>query len=150
MTDSENRFSNLLFVFQLVAAPAGGIIFGLIAAELVDQVSGTRNHQLAGWLCYAFVGFAQGFLTQSVFPRAECSGGRFVWVPPVCVLAVSIFAEYRRGLEAVFREFLVLNPYSFAQGFVSGFVTMPAFASCLYSLGILAAHRPARAPQGET
>jgi hypothetical protein len=150
MTDSENCFSNLLFVFQLIAAPAGGFIFGLIASELLDQVSGTRNNQLAGWLCYAFVGFAQGFLTQSVFPRSECSGGRFIWVLPVCVLAVSVFAEYRHGLETVFREFLVLNPYSFAQGFVSGFVTMPAFASCLYSLGILAAHRPVRATQGET
>jgi hypothetical protein len=141
LPDSEDSFSGFLFLVQLVAAPMTGLIFGLIGVELVDQWSGSRGHQFAGWLCYALVGLVQGFLTQLVFRRSERSGGRFIWVLPVSVLLAFFFGESRGGLAHALREFLVLNPYSYVEGAASGFLTGPAVASCFYSLGITLAHQ---------
>jgi hypothetical protein len=47
--------------------------------EAIDAVFGRGGYQLAVWLCYAAVGFAQGYLTQAIFPRSDRSGSRFVW-----------------------------------------------------------------------
>jgi uncharacterized membrane protein len=149
MPDNEDRFSIVLFIFQLIAAPAGGFLFGVIAAELFDHVSGTRGHQFVPWLCYMLVGFVQGYLTQTIFSRSDRSGGRFVWIPPVCLLAVLILGD-RRGLGTAIGEALTWNPYSFDKGAGSVFFTMPAFASCFYSVGIVLAHQSWRAPQGGT
>lgn len=148
MGDSEVRFSVVLFMFQMIAAPAGGFLFGFIAAELFGEVSDTRGGQFAPWLCYALVGFVQGYLTQAVFPRSDHSGGRFVWISPVCLLAVLILGD-RRGLGTAVGEYLIWNPYSFSRGAASVFFSLPAFAACFYSLGIILARRPWRRPEGE-
>ena len=109
MRHDEDRFSIPLCVFQVIAAPAGGFLFGLIAAELFDQVSGTRDHRLVPWLCYVLVGFVQGYMTQTVFRRSDRSGGRFVWIPPVCLLATAILYD-RRSLRTAIGKFLLYNP----------------------------------------
>jgi uncharacterized membrane-anchored protein len=140
MPDHEDRFSIVLCIFQVIAAPTGGLLFGLIAAELFDQVSGTRAHQLVPWLCYVLVGFVQGYVTQTIFRQSNRSGGRFVWIPPVFLLAVFILRD-PRSLGTATGEFLVYNPYSFNQGAGSGLFSMPACASCFYSVGIILAHR---------
>jgi hypothetical protein len=140
MPDDEDRFSIPLFIFQMIAAPAGGFLFGLIAVELCDQVSGTRDDQFVPCLCYMLVGFVQGYLTQAIFRRSDRSGGRFVWIPPVCLLAVLILGD-RRGLGTAIGEALTWNPDSFDKGAGSMFVTMPALASCFYSIGTILAHQ---------
>ena len=139
--EKEDRFSLPLCVFQLVAAPLWGFLGGLIATELFDQVSGTRDNQFASWLCYALAGFGQGFMIQAAFRRAASSGGRFVWIPPGALLAYFVFLERGRTLEVLFRDFLFVDPYSFERGGLSAYITMPAFASCCYVLGVIAAHR---------
>jgi hypothetical protein len=149
MPDDEDRFSTVLFVFQLIAAPAGGFLFGLIAAELFDQVSGSRDHQFVPWLCYGLVGFVQGCSTQAIFPWSYRSGGRFVWVSPVCLLAVFILVD-RRGLGTAIGEFLIYDPYSFDRGAGSTILSMPAFASCFYSFGIILTRQARRGTQGGT
>lgn len=149
MTDHIDRFSAVLFVFQLIAAPTGGLLFGLIAGELFDQASGTRHHQFAPWFFYALVGFVQGYLTQTIFRRADRSGGRLVWFPPVCLIAVFVLRD-GRGLGTAIGQFLIWNPYSFTQGGASTILSMPAFACCFYSLGIAMASRSRRGTQGAT
>jgi len=151
MLDSSNgqSFSPVLFIFQILAAPAGSLVSGLIAGEAVDAVFGRGGHQLAVWLCYAIVGFGQGYLTQAIFPRSDQSGGRFVWVAPVCILIACFLSEYPRTPQTVFSDFLTWNPYSSsAEGFAPVVFTMPAFASCIYPLGIVAAKRTLVAARG--
>jgi hypothetical protein len=140
MPEDEDRFSIVLCIFQVIAAPTGGLLFGLIAAELLDQVSGTRDHQFVPWLCYVLVGFVQGYMTQMIFRRSDRSGGRFVWIPPVCLPAAFILDD-SRSLGTTIGKFLVYNPYSFVQGAGSALLSMPACASCFYSLGIILARR---------
>jgi uncharacterized membrane protein YuzA (DUF378 family) len=137
---SEDGFFGFLFLVQLVGAPMTGLFFGLIGVELVDQLSGSRGHQFAGWLCYALVGLAEGFLTQTIFRRSAPSGGRFIWLPPVLVLLLFFLVGDGGSIHAR-REFLVLNPYSFVPGAASGLFTGLAVASCFYSLGNSLAHR---------
>ncbi len=143
--NNEDRFSLPLCVFQWVAAPLGGLLLGglaaTIATQLVDTLTGSRGHQFGAWLMYALVGFAQGFTAQAVFPRSDISGGRFVWILPGILLALSFFDEFRRSPDTVFRDFLIVNPYFFDDRTISMFITMPAFASCCYVLGVIAAHR---------
>lgn len=149
MLDSNNgrSFSPVLFIFQIVAVPAGALVLGLIAGEAIDAVFGRGGHQLAIWLCYAVAGFTQGYLTQAVFPRSDRSGGRFVWVAPVCILVLCFLDEYRSP-QTDFADFFKWNPYSFLKGFTSVVFTLPAFASCIYPLGIVAAKRTLVAARG--
>jgi hypothetical protein len=141
MESTMSRFSTPVFLSQLIAVPILGLVLGLIAVELFDLLSGTRGNQLTAWACYALVGFLEGYFTQKKFPQADRSGARFIWIAPVSLLAVAFLAEFRRDPESVVRDFLILDPYSASRGLLSGWLTMPAFTSCLYPLGIWTATR---------
>ncbi len=148
--DREDRLSYPLLVSQLLLAPAGCFLFGMIGGEFFDLVLGIRAYQPTAWISYAVVGFVQGYLVQLKFPRASRSGGRFVWTIPFGLLVAAILLELQGGRPNIVANFLRWNPYSYNQGYDSVTFTMPACASCFYSAGVLAAGRKPSAISGKT
>ena len=132
-------FSWIIFFLQSVMAPFGALIFGLVAGEAVHAILGGKQ-QFTIWLCYAVVGFVQGFFTQSVIPRAKPSGGCFVWVTPMLILLVALYDEIQHFPSKAFTTFFIWNPYAL-DGLPSVVITFPAFASLAYSSGIGVASR---------
>src|ERR1700722_7042967 len=108
MFDFEVRptgFSPALFVIQLVLAPLGGLILGLLVFVFLEEVFRLRNSNLLGYLCFSVQGFILGYKMQTAFPRAIQSGARWVWIPPVCNLGVWILND--KGSNSHVADFFV-------------------------------------------
>jgi len=75
-------FSPPLFLLQLVAAPLGGLIFGLLVAMLFEVILRVQNDYSVIYFAYGLVGFLLGYFVATALPRACESGGLWVWIPP--------------------------------------------------------------------
>lgn len=140
--DERTPFSGLLFVAQMIAVPILSIPLGTLLVEILEFETGTRG---ANWLiplvCYAAVGFAEGYFTEKISGSADSSGGRFVWAPLLCLIAIGVLRD-RLGAGSAIRELLTWSPHSINGG-ASELLTMPAWACCCYSLGVFVANRRA-------
>lgn len=141
MENEANGFSISVFLAQLLVVPLVGMLLGAVLVEFFDSASGSRGNQLAAWICYAVVGFAEGYLAGIAFPGVDSSWARGIWVLPVSLCVVMFVAESRSGIRAATSEFLFIDPYSASRGLVSGVATGPSFASCWYSIGVWASLR---------
>ena len=85
-------FSPPLFLVQLFAAPLGSLICGGLAAEVFRGMMPAAGN-LRGYFFYSFFGFVLGYKMQVSFLRAIDSGGRWIWIPPVCLAILSILHD---------------------------------------------------------
>ena len=136
-------FSAPIFVFQLIGAPLGTLIAGVALSAFVEGLLGVKNGNLIPYVCFALEGFLFGYTYQTSRPRAYQSGGRWIWIPPVCLLAWGVLDElFRRRGTAVLDFFDTSRP---GPGVVLavGLLTLPAIATCFYSIGVITARRRA-------
>ena len=144
MFDYEARsigFSPLLFVLQLVVAPLGGLIFGLILSLVLEAVLHVKESNSVLYLSFALQGFLLGYKIQARVPHAIQSFGKWVWIPPFCILAWSFLYElWLFPSSAVHDQFW---PGSGDPGgaYLIILVTLPVVASAFYSIGVIAANR---------
>lgn len=131
--------SGVLFALQLCLAPPFSIPFGLLTGIVVDRLLGLTHSNLVNYGSFGLVGFCLGYAVQTGLPRAYISGGRWVWVWPMCLLALSVVDELKES-HNVF-EIFADRPGNPGGAMVQAFLTLPAVASCLYSLGIIVANR---------
>ena len=128
---------------QLVLAPLGGLILGGICYAILAELFRVKNNSLIGYLVFSAQGFIMGYRLQTVLPSAIDSGGRWIWIAPVCNLAFWLLGELRRGVNADLSAFFVFPEGPGAGGLVLVLITWPAVASCFYSIGVNAASKPA-------
>jgi hypothetical protein len=138
-----NRFSGLLFGLQLFAVPFLCLLFGILTYAFFEELLQIRTPNgiaelVLGYLVFSAVGFLFGYTTQTAIPRVIWSGGRWVWIPPASILVWGIWLQLRRSdTMAVFFDVLLL-----------ALLTGPTIASCLYSIGVVVANRPATTVAG--
>lgn len=82
---------------------------------------------------------------QTAFPRAIESGGRWMWIFPLCNAGFWIFDEIQRGPNAHVAEFFLFPNKPGVGGIELLLITLPLVASSFYSVGISIA---SRAPRG--
>ncbi len=132
-------FSAPIFVFQLVGAPLGTLIAGTVLSALVEGLFGAKNSNLIPYVCFSLEGFLFGYTFQTCRPRAHQSGGTWIWIPPVCLLAWGVLDElFRRHGTAVLDFFDATRPGP-GVVYAMGFLTLPAIGTCFYSIGVMTA-----------
>jgi hypothetical protein len=143
--DSSRGFSMPLFWLQIFGAPFSGMVCGLIVTYvlllLFSRFIGPNGEIVPGYLAYSLTGFLLGYFTQTLLPRALLSGGRWVWIAPVCILVWGVFNEPGEPPLKTTLEFLAPPAHSDGDGLVWLFATLPAVAACFYSVGIIVAAR---------
>jgi hypothetical protein len=143
-----SRFSMPLFWCQMFVAPVGGLYFGTIFVVIVWQVmakvigvgADSVEGDLTGYLTFALTGAALGYGIQRAIPQAAESGGRWVWIPPVCVVVLGVLEELNRDSHGVVGALFVVSHRQWESLGVL-FLTWPAVSSCFYSAGIAIASR---------
>lgn len=148
MPDDDGGFSGFdgfLFLAQIIALPLITWLLGLAVVEGFDAAIGTRGGILIASVRYAAVGLAEGYFIQKASQCADQSGGYFAWLPIICVIVISTLRD-GRGTGPALRELLTWSPYSIG-GAASELLTMPAWASCWYSVGIALANRRRDSPR---
>jgi hypothetical protein len=90
-------FSGALFITQLVLAPLGGLICGLIISVVVEGALHIRDSNLLDYLIFSLQGFVLGYKVQSSIPRAIQSGGPWIWILPVGVLGLTRMRQHIVG-----------------------------------------------------
>jgi hypothetical protein len=139
---SEPRgFSPALFLVQLFAAPLGSLICGGLATELVQEMLRAKHGNLFGYLLYSGFGFVIGYKMQVSFPRAIESGGRWIWIPPVCLATFSVVHYSSVFHRSMLPDYLWPTPGPDLKGIELLVVTLPAIGSCFYSIGAILASR---------
>lgn len=139
---TEKGFSAPLFVTQLILAPLGGFIFGGVATILLESMLGMRNNSVLAYLAYSLQGLLLGFKMQTTFPRALDSGGRWVWVVPLCNAVFWMIDESGRGAGSRLSYYFVFQNRPGLAGIEMFVATLPALASCMYTLGAVLASQP--------
>jgi hypothetical protein len=138
----EHGFSPAQFLVQLVLAPLGGLVLGLIASTFLETLFRAKDSNLLGYIGFSIQGFLLGYKMQKAFPRAIESGGRWVWIPPVLVLLLGMLYDLSlRGGTPIAQSFW---PRPGPGGIGMVLITWPAVASCFYSVGVNAASRSPR------
>ncbi len=137
-------FSVPLFMLQMFLAPLGVLVFGLLAATSVEDLLGIRGSDLIAYSSFSLVGFVPGYSTQTAIPRSLQSGGAWVWIAPVCILGYGVLDEFSRHPDSVVGTYFLQRPGFGPAGLAEAFFTLPAVATCFYSIGITVANRPAR------
>ncbi len=142
--------SVLLLVLQLFFAPFGCLVFGLLTAGFFEQLLHviTRDRSadlLLGYAVFILVGFVLGYMIQRALPRARQSGGPWVWVVPCCILAWGVL-DQSRAPGTVIGTYFVFTPGD--EGVGVGLITLPAVATCSYSLGVFVANWAATTTMG--
>ncbi len=138
-------FSPPIFVAQLVGAPLGGLILGGLAYVLMAALFRVKDSTWLGYFSFSVEGFLLGYQVQTAIPRAIESGGRWVWIPPLCILAFGVLIELGRGSNSQVGELFVFPSTRGSEGALGMvLITWPLVASCLYSIGIHAASKPPR------
>ena len=142
MFDYEVRstgFSPTLFVIQLILAPLGGLILGLLVYALLEEVFRARNSNLLGYIGFSIQGFILGYKMQTAFPRAIESWGPWIWTVPVCNVGLWILND--NGPNSQVADFFVFPHGPGLGGIEMVLITWPAVASCFYSFGVIVASR---------
>ncbi len=142
--DDRAPFSGLLFVVQIIAVPLISAFLGMLLVEIYDLETGAREAQwLVALIAYAVVGLTEGYFTEKISGCAAQSGGRFVWAPLLCLIAIGILRD-SRGPSAAISELLeITDPFSL-KGLAAAFLTLPAWACCCYSFALtIVSHRSA-------
>jgi len=148
--EKRSELSIALFVVQILGVPVEIFVTGFIAmAVLPDQLGkGLGRTQrgiiedVVGYLFFAFQGLIFGYSVQNGAPRSIRSGGKWVWVLPICCVVYGC-------LDA-----LLVQPSDLPVMFWPGskgwegiwflFITLPALGCCFYSLGVVLAAMRAR------
>ena len=111
MFDYEVRpsgYSPALFIIQLVLAPLGGLILGLLVYVLLEGILRVRNSNVLGYVGFSVQGFILGYKMQTAFPRAIESWGSWIWTVPVCNLGLWILGD--NGPNSQVADFFVFPP----------------------------------------
>jgi len=143
-----SRFSPIFFILQLFLAPLGSLICGLVIAGLLENLFGVRNNNFVSYSSFVLEGFILGYATQTAYPRAQQSGGLWVWIPPVCMAIYAVIEQFERNPGKLIGNYFLFRSGSGIEGMGIVFVTLPAISSCFYSVGILIASRPAKTRLG--
>jgi hypothetical protein len=148
MPEDGDGFSGLLLVVQMIAVPLLASVLGLALVEFFDFATGTHGgNLLVALFCYSIVGLAEGFFVQKASGSAAGSGGFFIWIPLLCIIVAGVLRD-GRGPGAAISELLTWNPYSL-KGLASFLLTMPAWATCCYSLGVFWASKRSKTQTAE-
>lgn len=142
--DDEHSFSPGLFVTQLILAPLGGLLVGLITAAFLEELLNIRYSNTLTYLAYGGQGFLFGYLTQKFSLASIKSGGAWIWIAPASLLIWSIIYELGRPNPEIAGLFLARRANPGGAMFLA-LVTMPTLASVFYSIGVVAASRSWRA-----
>jgi len=139
-----SSFSPALFVFQLIVVPFGCMFLGLIVTEALERVLKAGDSNFLGYLVYSVTGFLLGYRMQTAGPGTIQCGGCFVWVIPICILGWGFTDELGRhpGLGLAVANSFWPGPENRSGAWGMVLFTLPAVASCFYSLGVFAASRP--------
>lgn len=145
----QTGFSVPLCILQLFGAPFAGMALGFLATLIWTDFLGIRgtSADLFAYVAYGAEGWLMGYSVQTVMPRATQSGGRWVWIIPICFFTWGLIDEPNRGLDTTLDMFIT-RPGRPASPFLMALITLPMVASCFYSLGIIAASRPAATALG--
>ena len=145
--EEESPSPAALAMIQIVGAPFFGMIFGFIAALLIDAIlpihSPWVRDDLAGYPGFTLAGLYLGYVVRKSILRAVQHGGLWVWVIPVCLVAYCAFDSRHRPGEILA---LFIGDSNGEKALGQLFFTWPACAACAYSVGIVLADRPAKAP----
>src|SRR5689334_6450416 len=137
--ENNRAFSAPLFVLQLFLVPLLCLISGVITTVLLREITG-GNVDVIGYVSFAAVGFSLGYGAQNAFPRASLSGGRWVWIAPVCVFVAGLLLDLAKVPNEI-PDFFISRPGRGEQGITQVLLTLPAIGCCFYSLGLLLAGR---------
>jgi hypothetical protein len=135
------RFSGALFVLQLVLAPIAGLIFGSVIFIVLEEALHIHDSNLLAYLIFSLQGFVLGYMVQSSIPRATASGGRWIWILPVGILAWSLSSDVGLFGARAIGDQLWPGPGNPGGAYLMFLITLPTVVSCFYSLGIGAANR---------
>jgi hypothetical protein len=136
------RFSMPLFWMQILGVPFGLMICGLSVSLVVAtyipglKMLGSAVHGdiIIGYPCYAATGFIIGYLVGKSAAQAYFSGGRWVWIAPMCLLLWALVDEPEALSRSIEEAFLGQDT---AGAVVMTMVTLPVVASCFYSIGLV-------------
>ena len=134
-----------IFLLQQIIAPLGSLIVGGIGGILLSQMARAIGLNGIGdvliVLCILATGFGFGCFTRSRFLEAGTSG-RWVWVLPVCIWAWGFISDLLLHSPRLVADFLWPALSSTPDvGLPALLLTLPAGASCCYSIGIYVTDR---------
>ena len=133
-----SRFSPGLFVLQLFAVPPSCLLGGLVAYEAFLG-AGRENlwREMGAYLVFAVIGLVLGQQVHNRAPDAAGSGGKWIWVVPVC-LVWGVVSESSRGFFEALADFFAPSLDSRQGAGENGLVwvlfTLPACACICYSV----------------
>jgi len=134
-------FSPGLFVVQLFGVPIASLVLGGFTSSLLLGALSDGFSNFVDYFCFGLAGFLLGFKAEQSTPDLRKSGGLWVWILPVCLFTWG-FVEEVRLFPATAFHMLVPRPHGDPGGSIALlFLTLPTFASCLYSVGIFVASR---------
>jgi hypothetical protein len=133
--DKPRDISSSLFIKQITLIPLFCFIVGGLVAGLAIQVTGW---DAAGCIAAALTGTAIGFVFQSRDDRMVESLGRWIWIPPVCIMLLALAWDTSVGQPASFYFYYSGPGLTGVQMFL---FTLPAIACCFYAVGITLALR---------
>lgn len=143
--ESEPRgFSPPLFLVQLFAAPLGSLICGGLATLLVGEMLRIKDGNLPGYLFYSAFGFVWGYKMQVSFARSIESGGRWIWIPLVCLMIFWMLHESSAFHRSMLPDYFWPTSGPDLKGIEMYIVMLPTIGSCFYSLGVILANRTDR------
>jgi hypothetical protein len=142
MFDGEEKprdISSSLLIKQLALIPLFCFVVAGLAADLAIQVTGWH---FTGYLAAALAGMAIGYWVQLHDDRMDASLGRWIWIPPVCLVLFAMTYDISVGQSASH----FFNGSGPGLSGVEMFVfTLPAVACCFYAVGITLASRKQKA-----
>ncbi len=133
--DKPRDISSSVFLKQLVLIPLFCLAVGNLTADAAIQITGWN---FAGYAAAALFGTASGYLLQLHDGRMVESLGRWIWIPPVCVLLLVIAWDHSDGFP-VSHYFYAGGPSLADLGF--WLFTLPAISCCFYSVGLTLGYR---------
>jgi len=103
-----------------------------------------KDVNLLGYLFYSAYGFVWGYKMQVSFARSIQSGGRWIWIPPVCLAIFCILYDSSAFHRSMLPDYFWPTSGPDLKGMEMFIVTLPTIGSCFYSLGIILANRTDR------
>jgi len=147
-TQAEGQHTLHLFILQQVFIPPLTLILGLLVAAPFDP---TGYDPVLKWPCSslyalpAVVGFPVAYLVDRVWRRAYRSG-RWIWILPCLawVYDVNVGGKSMPFSARLAGEFA---PSGATEGLPLAFVTVPALACVIYSIGMMVVAKRRRTGQ---
>jgi hypothetical protein len=143
MSDSRDNSS---FLVQQFLVPLGSLIVGggllVWIADLFQASTPTLRAfgEALGAITALSAAFAAGYSIQRIWPWTY-SAGRILWILPAFFLLLILVIELirRHAVSNIVAEYFYPRPGEEDLGVI--FFTWPTVSCCLYSLGMVAAHR---------